>query len=75
MTALTAENFWTHQYTQSLQPKGKLVLVYAWVKRSADMDIISEDVALDCGMNLSEVEDYLSRFEKQGIIQNVGVAA
>jgi hypothetical protein len=71
---LTAENFWTHPFTQSLQPKGKLVLVYAWVKQSAGMPIITEDVALECGMNISEVEDYLIRFHKQGILEGVGVA-
>jgi hypothetical protein len=62
---------WQDPYIQTLQPNGRLVLAYAQDQIAADKQIIMEDAALETGVELSEIETYLSRFVKAGKLQLV----
>lgn len=62
---------WSDPYIQTLQPNGRLVLAYAQDQIAADKTLILEDAALETGIEMSEIETYLSRFVKAGKLQLV----
>ncbi len=64
---LTYDNFWGHTYTKMLNVRGRLAL--AFVVFRDDDSIILEDMATFCGLDISECEDWLELFMKQGYMR------
>lgn len=64
----TLDNFWSHGYTRTLQPKGRLALYYALQHEEEGKPIIPEDMAHQTGLNISEVMEYLRQFKVRGQI-------
>ena len=67
----TAEEFWTHTYTQSLPPLGRLSLYYALSFEYEKKPLILEDMALATGQDISVCEDWIEHFEADGMLEAI----
>lgn len=66
--SITTDNFWSDPRVKELPVKGKLVLAYFVLTIEVDGKVrnIPEDVSLATGVEVSECEDWMDRFEKLG---------
>lgn len=62
MTVKDQTEFWSDPFTRSLNSRGKLALAYAYNFVLGGEKIITEDMATDTDIELSEVCDWLELF-------------